>query len=77
MDSDAAMNLVMQADFFIEFILVPAQLNPIHPKIGIHNAWLIWIFRIHLRQGNECAAILWPGLDKWKVSNADFLKSSR
>ena len=38
-DADAAVNLVMDAYFFIEAIAVAGKLHPVHPHVGTTETW--------------------------------------
>ena len=62
MKPDAAMNLIMQPDFFVGLIFIATDLNSIHSKVGMDVARSIRMFRIHFRQGHECSAIFRPAL---------------
>src|SRR5690606_21139308 len=59
-DANAAVYLIMKAGLFIELIVVTGKLYAIHTQVGIHNAGLLNILGIYLRQGNKSAAIHWP-----------------
>src|SRR5262245_23192290 len=58
--ADAAMNLVVQADFTIRLILVAGKLHAVHAEIGMPPAGLVHVFGVDLRQGDEWSAIVWP-----------------
>src|SRR3569833_1328845 len=60
MNADAAMDLVMQADLLVLYIIVPGKLDTVHTQVGIHNAGLIDILRINLRHSDERAAVQGP-----------------
>ncbi|MNV58576.1 hypothetical protein D3C71_1509620 [compost metagenome] len=76
MHADTAVNLIMNANLFIELIIITIQLNTVHPQIGVHNARLVWIFGIHLRQCDKSATILRPMCDQRKIRNTDFLETT-
>jgi hypothetical protein len=62
MKPDAAMNLVMQSNFFVGLIFIATDLNSIHPQIGMDVARTIRMFGIHFRQSYEGSTIFWPAL---------------
>jgi len=57
MDTDAAVNLVVQADFAVGLILVAGQLHAIHAEIGVAPAGTVGVLGIDLRQRDEGAAV--------------------
>ena len=69
--ADASMQLVVQADFFVGYIIVSRQLNAVHAEVSVHDTWLIYVFAINLRQGDECTPIMWPVLDLGDIFNAN------
>ena len=60
MDRNAAMNLVVQSDFAVAFVLAAGKLHAIHAKIASGEPRLVGVFGIDLRQGDVGAAIVGP-----------------
>ncbi|MNJ64491.1 hypothetical protein D3C77_604420 [compost metagenome] len=77
MDADPAVDLVMHADILIDLILIPTQLHAIHAQIGIHDARLVQIFRVYLRQRNERAPVHRPVMDLRQIGDLDLLHVRR
>ena len=63
MDADAPVDLVMDTDFLVHFIIIACELHPVHAQIGIHDARLLRVFGIHLGQRDESPAIVLPVLN--------------
>ena len=60
--ANAAVDLVVQADLSILAIVIPAQLNAVHPQIRLHHARSFDVLPVDLRQGNERPAVRRPTL---------------
>ena len=59
MHADAAVNLVVQADAVV-VILIARKLHAVHAEVGVPPAGPVGVFGVHLRQGDERAAVLGP-----------------
>ncbi len=61
--ADAAVNLVVHADFFVRPVLAAGDLNAIDAEVGMAPAWVVGIFGVHSGQGNEGAAVVGPAFE--------------
>src|SRR5262249_23617629 len=53
MDTDAAVDLVVQADLASRFVFVAGKLDAIHTEVGVTPAGLVGVLRVDLRQRDE------------------------
>ena len=70
--ANAAVQLVVQTYFFILCVIISVQLNSIHSQISIHNAGLVCIFAVHLRQRYKCSSIHRPVLNGRNIGDLNF-----
>ncbi|MNI75775.1 hypothetical protein D3C73_1319570 [compost metagenome] len=70
------MNLIMQTDFLIYFVLIAIELHSIHTQVGIHNSWLFRVLGIDLRQRNKCPPVIRPMMNKRKIGYLDLLSGN-
>src|SRR3989338_9757933 len=68
MDPDPPVGLVMEPNFFVRFILVSRDLDPIHPEIGVAQARFLRVFRINLGECDVGPAILGPADQLWEFT---------
>ncbi|MMZ61404.1 hypothetical protein D1872_235520 [compost metagenome] len=75
MNSDAPVNLIMQAKLIIRLKFIACELYTVHSQISLHNSLLVRVLTIYLRQRNECPSIHRPMLNQRKVGNLDFFEA--
>ena len=61
--TDAAVDLIMQADFPVRFVLSTADLNAVHAEVGVEQTRLLYIFAVDLSQRYESASVVRPRLE--------------
>src|SRR5690606_1206958 len=59
-NTDAAMQLVMESDLGVGYVIVSTQLYAIHAQVGMHNTGPCYVFGINLGHGYERTAIHRP-----------------
>src|SRR6185312_8292704 len=64
MNADSAVDLIMQPDLAIQLVLVPRELDTVHPEIRVRQAWPVGVLGINLWQRDERPAIIRPRLDQ-------------
>ena len=73
MDTDPAMNLIMQPDLDVWLILTAGKLHAIHADVRPLEARLIGIFGVNERQRDERPAIVWPRFLLWQLIDGGFV----
>ena len=58
--TDATVDLIMQADFPIRFVLSTADLNAVHAQVGVEQTWLLYVFAVDLSQRDKSASVVRP-----------------
>ena len=59
-DADPPMDLVMQPDLAVGLVLVPRELDPVHPQVRLRQAGAVGVLGVDLRQGDERPAVVRP-----------------
>ena len=62
-DADPSMDLVVQPDLAVRLVLVPRELDPVHPQVRLRQAGPVGVLGVDLRQRDERPAVLRPGLE--------------
>ena len=57
-DADPAMDLVVQADLAVRLVLVPRELDPVHPQVRLRQAGAVGVLGVDLRQRDERPAVV-------------------
>ena len=73
MDTDAAMDLIMEPDLAILHIVVAGELDPIHSQVDRCRAGPVGILGINLGQCDERSAVERPALDLRKTADRGLL----
>src|SRR4051812_36465015 len=63
MNADAAMNLIMQADFAIGHVRAARKLQTVHAEIRVRYARLAYVLGVALWQRDKCAGVVGPTLE--------------
>ena len=59
-DADPPVDLVVQADLAVRLVLVPRELDPVHPQVRLRQAGPVGVLGVDLRQGDERPAVVGP-----------------
>ena len=57
-DADPAVDLVVQADLAVRLVLVPRELDPVHPQVRLRQAGPVGVLGVDLRQRDERPAVV-------------------
>src|SRR5262249_12977917 len=76
-DADAAMDLVVQADFAVGLIGVAGELDTIHAQVGVPPAGPVGVFGVDLWQGDERPAVARPADQLRQFADARVVSEDR
>lgn len=77
MHSYAAMDLVVQTDFLVLFIVPARELHPVHAQVGIAGSGVVGVFGINLGQGDEGATVGGPAFQLGQLAYSDAIREHR
>jgi hypothetical protein len=77
MHADAAVDLVVQADFAERVVTVSRKLHAVHAEVGLAEAGAVGVFRVDLRQRHERAAVHRPAFELRQFVEAAFSAGDR
>ena len=66
MNAYSAMQLIVQADFFVGFVVVAGKLDAIHTKIALHQRIRSSLAE-NLGERNKWATVVGPGDQLWEL----------
>lgn len=67
-DADAAVDLVMEADFAVGQVVVTGQLDTVHAEVGVAKSGPVGVFGVNLGECDERAAVARPGDELGKLA---------
>ena len=77
MDTNAAMDLVVEPDFRFRIIIVARNLHAVHTHVGLHQPRLAGVLGVHLRQRHKGSAIIRPALQLRQLVQSDLVLHHR
>lgn len=66
-NANVAADLVVEANFFVEFVVVARELDAVHTQVGVHDAGIIGVFGVDLGQEDKGATVVGPALNLGKL----------
>ena len=77
MPADPSVDLIVQADLLVAFVLAARHLHAVHPQVGRQQTGPIGILGVDKRQRDKCATIIGPGLELRKLIDGRLIPENR
>ena len=73
MHADAAMDLIVHADFDVGLILAAGKLDAVHAEVGVSPAGMVGVFGVDQRQRDEGAGVVGPAFELRELVDRGFM----